>query len=325
MVLLIPSMLKDLLSKFANRNVSTDQCFYTHLSLIFLLAFTFGSLADGFTSYTTTTKSINQQATSHNGEIILSNGAVEKVSRDLERKSKMMEAEATITLAKDSADIVLAADGNLIQNLIVDESALAASAQIKDTVRETFVEGPQRFRDSLPLGLGSFLPPLPFEEQLAPFVIKTEKEIQAQTLADKIAVVLTARNGQSDSTATKKGDAMIGSQTTASDVLQSLRELEPEQAALVLKELRENVPKYGPLLGQLGTKFVSTLLNTASTNIETTLHQLEISGGTVPDENVKVVFKGLSNVAQRSATALSPGRKEQEESASSSLVLSNRR
>ena len=283
------------------------------------------SLADGFTSYTTTTKSINQQATSHNGEIILSNGAVEKVSRDLDRKNKMMEAEATITLAKDSADIVLAADGNLIQNLIVDESALAASAQIKDRVRETFVDGPQRFRDSLPLGMGSIFPRLPFEEQLAPFVKKTEKEIQAQALADKIATVLTSRNGQSDSSGIKKGDVVDGSQTTASDVLQSLRELEPEQAALVLKELRENVPKYGPLLGQLGTKFVSTLLTTASKNIESTLYELDVSGDAVPDENVKVVFKGLSNVALRGATALSPGRKEKEESSSSSLVVGNRR
>lgn len=282
-------------------------------------------MADGFTSYTTTTKSINQQATSHNGEIILSNGAVEKISRDLDRKNKMMEAEATITLAKDSADIVLAADGNLIQNLIVDESALAASAQIKDTVRETFVDGPQRFRDSLPLGMGSLLPRLPFEEQLAPFVKKTDKEIQAQALAEKIATVLTARNGQSESSTNKKADLVDGSPTTASDVLQSLRELEPEQAALVLKELRENVPKYGPLLGQLGTKFVSTLLNTASTNIETTLFQLEVSGDAVPDANLKVVFKGLSNVAQRSATALSPGRKEVEESTVSSLTVGNRR
>ena len=282
------------------------------------------SLADGFTSYTTTTKSINQQATSHSGEIILLNGAVEKVSRDLERKNKMMEAEATITLAKDSADIVLAADGNLIQNLLVDESALAASAQIKDSVRETFVDGPQRFRDSLPLGMGSLLPRLPFEDQLAPFVKKSEKEIQAQALADKIVTVLTARNGQNDVTTKKKGDVVDGSPTSASDVLQSLRELEPEQAALVLKEFRENVPKYGPLVGQLGTKFVSTLLSTASTNIDATLHQLEVAGDTVPDENVKVVFKGLSNVAQRSATALSPGRKEQEESVSS-LVIGNRR
>ena len=283
------------------------------------------SLADGFTSYTTTTKSINQQATSHNGELILSNGAVEKISRDLDRKNKMMEAEATITLAKDSADIVLAADGNLIQNLIVDESALAASAQIKDTVRETFVDGPQRFRDSLPLGMGSLLPRLPFEEQLAPFVKKTGKEIQAQALAEKIALVLTARNGQIESSSKKITDVADGSPTTASDVLQSLRELEPEQAALVIKELRENVPKYGPLLGQLGTKFVSTLLSTASTSIETTLHQLEVTGDAVPDANLKVVFKGLSNVAQRSATALSPARNELEESTVSSLTVGNRR
>ena len=43
--------------------------------------------------------------------------------------------EATITLAKDSADILLAPGGNLVQNLIVEESATALSAQVKDTLR----------------------------------------------------------------------------------------------------------------------------------------------------------------------------------------------
>jgi hypothetical protein len=280
-------------------------------------------LADGFTSYTTTTKSINQQATSNNGELILTNGAVEKISRDLDRKNKMMEAEATITLAKDSADIFLAPDGNLIQNLFVDESALAASAQIKDSVRETLVDGPQRFRDSLPLGIGSFLPPLPFEQQLAPFVTKTKKEMEAQALASKLNSLLTARNGQNDSNGKKISDSLESLPTTTSDVLQSLRELEPEQAALVLKELRENLPKYGPLVGQLGTKFVSTLLSTASANIESTLTDLEES--TVPDESFKILIKGVSNVAKQGATVILPSRKELDEVASSSLAVSSRR
>jgi hypothetical protein len=239
----------------------------------------------------------------------------------------MIEAEATITLAKDSADIFLAPDGNLIQSLFIDESALAASAQIKDTVRETLLSGPQRFRDALPLGIGSFLPPLPFEEQVAPFVIKTEKEIQAQALAEKFANVLMSRSGQNDPVDAAKMDTMDGFPTTTSAVVQSLRELEPEQAALVLKEIRENVPKYGPLLGQFGTKFISTLLSTASKNIETTLLQLDLAGGDVPDENFKVAIKNLSSVAQRSAAAIAPthSRKEEEELVSSSLAASSRR
>jgi hypothetical protein len=243
--------------------------------------------------------------------LILTTGEVEKISRVMDRKTKMIEAEATITLAKDSADIFLAPDGNLIQNLFIDESALAASAQFKDTIRETLVDGPQRFRDALPLGIGSFLPPLPFEERVAPFVIKSDKEIQAQALAEKLFTVLMSRNGETSSSAlvTKDATGIDGEfPTTTSAVVQSLRELEPEQAALVLKELRENVPKYGPLLGQLGTKFVATLLSTASSNVETTLAQLD--SGDVLDEGFQQVMKNLSTVAQRSAIALAPSPKE---------------
>jgi hypothetical protein len=278
------------------------------------------SLADGFTSYTTTTKTINQQAKSHNGELILTTGEVEKISRVMDRKNKMIEAEATITLAKDSADIFLAPDGNLIQNLFIGESALAASAQFKDTIRDTLVDGPQRFRDSLPLGIGSLLPPLPFEERVAPFVIKSEKEIQAQALAEKLSTVLMSRNGESSSSVfvPKENPAVDGGfPTTTSAVVQSLRELEPEQAALVLKELRENVPKYGPLLGQLGTKFVATLLSTASSNVETTLAQLDSKSGDVLDDGFKLVMKNLSTVAQRSAIAMSPNTKEPDAAATS--------
>lgn len=280
----------------------------------------FFSLADGFTSYTTTTKTINQQAKSHNGELILTTGEVEKISRVLDRKNKMIEAEATITLAKDSADIFLAPDGNLIQNLFIDESALAASAQFKDTIRETLVDGPQRFRDSLPLGIGSFLPPLPFEQRVAPFVVKSEKEIQAQALAEKLSTVLMSRNGETSSSAlVPQGNAAMdgGFPTTTSAVVQSLRELEPEQAALVLKELRENVPKYGPLLGQLGTKFAATLLSTASSNVETTLAQLDATSSDVLDEGFKLVMKNLSTVAQRSASAIAPSAKEPDAAATS--------
>jgi predicted unusual protein kinase regulating ubiquinone biosynthesis (AarF/ABC1/UbiB family) len=221
-------------------------------------------LADGFSSYTTTTKSVNQQAKAHAGELILANGDVEKISKRKDRKDKLMDTEAAITLAKDSADILLARDGNLVQNLIIEESALAASAQFKDTVRTTFVEGPQRFRESLPLGVGSFLPPLPFEGLLEPFVRKTEQEVKAQALAAKISQIAAS---PSRTEAHKEGNARNGEATNA--ILQSLRELEPEQAALVLKELRENVPKYGPLVGQLGERFITTLANTARSNFDT--------------------------------------------------------
>jgi len=259
-------------------------------------------LADGFTSYTTTTKTINQQAPSHNGEVILSSGDVEKVSKDKERKNKMIEAEATITLAKDSCDILLNPNGNLVQNLLIEESALAASARFKDTVRESLVDGPQRFRDSLPFGAGALLPPLPFEDQVAPFVRKTEKEIKAQQLAIKISEFVAPSAGH-DKVRDGVERGINPEATTA--VVETLRDLEPEQAALVLKEIRENLPKYAPLVGQLGSKFTASLLNTASKNIETTLTELELAGES-PNEAFRATVKGLSSAALRGASTIAP-------------------
>jgi hypothetical protein len=214
----------------------------------------------------------------------------------------MIDAEATITLTKDSADILLAPEGNLVQNLLVEEGALAASARLKDRVRDALVDGPQRFRESLPFGVGSFLPPLPFEQIIAPFVEKTEKEIRAQQLAEKIASLVPQSLDRPPSAIAAADDT-----SAITTVMSSLRELEPEQAALVLKELRENLPRYAPLMGQLGGKFVSTLLKTASKNIETTLIELELAGEN-PDEPFRTSMKGLSTAAQRGANLLVPDR-----------------
>ena len=261
-------------------------------------------LAEGFTSYTTTTKTINQQAKAHNGEVILSSGNVEKVSRDRERKNKMIEAEATITLAKDSADILLNPDGNLVQNLLVEEGALVASARFKDTLRASLVDGPQRFRDALPFGAGAVLPPLPFEAQVAPFLIKTEKEIKAQQLAEKISDFLVSSNSVGHDKVRDGVERGINSEATAA-VVETLRGLEPEQAALVLKELRENLPRYAPLLGQLGSKFTASLLTTASKNIETTLIELDLAGES-PSEAIQTVARGLASAAQQGASTILP-------------------
>jgi len=81
--------------------------------------------------------------------------------------------------------------------------------------------------------------------------------------------------------------------------------LEPEQAALVLKEIRENLPKYAPLVGQLGSKFTASLLNTASKNIETTLTELELAGES-PNEAFRATVKGLSSAALRGASTIAP-------------------
>jgi hypothetical protein len=254
-------------------------------------------LADGFTSYTTTTKTINQQAPARTGEVILTSGEVEKVSKTKEREKRMVEAEATITLAKDSADILLAPGGNLVQDLLVEESALATSARIKDAVRRTWVDGPQQFRDSLPLGVGSFLPPLPLEGALTPFVRKTPQEEKAQELAEKFSSLITAASPIASKHGAGPDNAAIA------QVVENLRTLDAEQAALVLKEIRENLPKYAPLMQQLGGRFVKTLLTAASLNIDKTLNELE-STGQEPNVLFKQTAKGLSTAAQRGADAL---------------------
>lgn len=252
-------------------------------------------MANGFSSYTTTTKTMNQKGVRPAPPVVVTQGGLEHVvSREEERKKRMEEAEAAITLAKDSADILLAKEGNLVQSLLVEESALAASAEFKDALRKTFVEGPQKFRDSLPLGAGIFLPKLPFEHQVAPFVQKTKQEVKAQELAEKLAKLSPHSSLE----------GVLGNSTVAfAEVVNNLRALDPDQAALVVKELRENIPKYAPLMGQLGGKFASTLLRTASYNIETTLAALE-AAGQKPDHVTRATVKGLANVAQRGATVL---------------------
>jgi hypothetical protein len=260
-------------------------------------------LADGFSSYTTTTKSLNN-AKAQEGEIVLVGGDNEKVSRSRDRKNRMIEAESSITLAKDSADILLAPEGNLLQNLLIDESALAVSARFKDRVR-TFVDAPKIFRDSLPFGVGSFLPPLPFEDQVEPFIRKTKQEIKAQELAEKLFTLVPRQGSASKGNVAPVVSTASVNGETPSAFVETLRNLEPEQAAFVIKELRENVPKYSPLISQLGGKFASTLLRTASSNIETTLAELELLGRH-PDGVTRTTMKSLSSMAQRGASTLSP-------------------
>jgi hypothetical protein len=272
-------------------------------------------LADGFSSYTTTTKTVNSQAKANAGEMVLAGGDSSEKSRS--RKNRMIEAESSITLAKDSADILFAPEGNLLQSLLIEESALAISAQFKDQVRVTFVDGPKLFRDSLPFGVGSFLPQLPFEEQVEPFLRKTKEEIKAQVLAEKL-LTLVPRQGSAPkanppliaSTASINGAPITSTAVESTSALvQTLRSLEPEQAALVIKELRENIPKYSPLITQLGGKFLSTLLRTASSGIETTLTELE-SVGRHPDGVTRTTMTSLSSIAQRGASALSPEKRQ---------------
>jgi hypothetical protein len=221
------------------------------------------------------------------------------------RKKSMVDTAAAITLAKDSADIILAPDGNLIQNLLVEEGALATSAQVKDAVRRTMVDGPRHFRESLPFGVGTYLPQLLFESQLGSMLRKTPQEIQAQKLTEKILAISASRSPKQSGKLSFSSPAP-GDRDPRSVLVDSLRELDAEEAALVLKELRENLAVYTPLMGRLGGKFASTLLRTASYNIETTLDELSRADETPSDRLFTSVAKSLSTAAERGASALFP-------------------
>lgn len=138
-------------------------------------------LADGFTTYTKATKIVDENTLDTEKR----KGSV-RLGEKAKREASVAEAEAALTLAKDSADILLAPEGNLVQNLLVEESALATSAQVKDAISATLIDGPQRFRESLPLGIGAVLPKLPLENDVKLFLKKTENELNAQNLVGKI-------------------------------------------------------------------------------------------------------------------------------------------
>ena len=133
-------------------------------------------LADGFARYTATTKVMD--GLGHKaGDIVAVNSEKANGSGASQPKPSLSDAEAAVTLAKDSADVLLAPGGNLVQNLLVEEGALATSADVKDLLT-LFADGPQKLRDSLPLG--TFLPKLPLEDSVRPFLKKTEAEMKAQ-------------------------------------------------------------------------------------------------------------------------------------------------
>mmetsp|Transcript_38380 Transcript_38380/g.79797 ORF Transcript_38380/g.79797 Transcript_38380/m.79797 type:complete len:366 (-) Transcript_38380:990-2087(-) len=252
-------------------------------------------LLEGFSSYTSTTKTVSNVGQAVADGVQMASDGTQLVNKK-GKAEKLQEMEGAVTLAKDSADILLAPGGNLVQNLLVEESVLAASARFKDDMKKAVVDGPERLRDSMPFGVGKMLPPLPFEnrikKQLEPFIRKTASEENAQELAERMVKLLP--------------QGVAPTNQAGGLVVSTLREMEPEQAALLLRELRENVPKYAPLVGQLGSKFASTLLNTASSNIETTLHELEQAGQRT-DGMLRVTAKGLSDVAQRGAHVLGGG------------------
>jgi len=274
-----------------------------------------GELANGFSKYTATTSSVNSAI---DVEVVASN-------RDSEKKRA--EAEAAILLAKDSADVLLDPAGNLVQNLLMEEGALAASAQIKDELKRLLVDTPQQFRDTLPLGVGTFLPKLPIENSIEPFIKKTKNEEKALRLVEKLREIIANRSEESRSRnaflggmrhatgarlQTVSHQSGAAGMSISSSMNSLLNDLEPEQAALIVKELREHLPKYSKLVGLLGAKFIAKLLQKASDNIEMSLREVEKSD----DPLLLVAARGLSSVSSTAARTIyrpPPSKAEQEE------------
>ena len=259
-------------------------------------------LADGFSTYTTTSKTMtSSDATSSN----ILQGVGDGRLKPEERREKVAQTQATLALAKDSADILLNKNGNLVQTLLVEEGVRATSAQVKDNLRNALVDAPQKFRDSLPLGVGSFLPPLPFEDQLSPFLGKTKDEINAQQLTQKLLSLVTQqqletiRGGNNVTPAKGENDDSLPPGLNA-----LLADFDAEQLALLSRELRESAPKYVPLAGVLGAKFAEGLLQTAATNIDAGLAKMESSSDR-SDAVTTAMARGLSTVAKRGAGVIS--------------------
>jgi hypothetical protein len=251
-------------------------------------------LAEGFTKYTTTTKIVSQG----NGLGTVDSNA-HKSDSGMRGESRQ-STEAAITLAKDSADILLAPEGNLVQNLIVEESATALSAQVKDTLRELLVSNPERIRSSLPLGLGNFLPKGPVE-QLEPFLTKSGKEEKVQVLAQKLASLASL---PSTPTASELGDA-IRSFDINDPTANVVENMSAEEIAVLWKAVRENAPVYAPRFATLGGKFASSVLGKVSENIDGVISSTKDSDD-FADQLVRNSAKGISAAAKESASALKP-------------------
>lgn len=155
---------------------------------------------------------------------------------------------ATIALLKDGAEILLNPKGNLLQTILLEEGALAASAQVKDLLQQNLLL-PSRVRQllSLPEEIE-----LPLEKPLQTLLKKTPSEEQAQALAGTLLEMAQEQQQQPRSSSLAP--------------LSSPPALELEQTALILKELRESAPKYGPWVGTLGNKFMAQLWKTAQDN-----------------------------------------------------------
>lgn len=83
--------------------------------------------------------------------------------------------------------------------------------------------------------------------------------------------------------------------------------LAPEESALIIRELRTNLPKYAPLLGGVASRYTKALLELTSSNIENVLGDQSSSSLHGDDFRVQVVraaARNLANAASQGAEAL---------------------
>lgn len=254
---------------------------YTNSNYLFRIS----ELADGFTEYTTTTQIVSQSQSVNNDSVPTGSN------------NPGLSTEATLTLAKDTADILLAPEGNLVQNVLIEESATAISAQVKDALREALISNPERIRSSLPLGLGNFLPKPP-AKQLEPFLNKSSKEHNVQALAEKFSSFASLPGPPSASELGAAIRSFNGDDQSAAAV----ENMSAEEVAVIWKAVRENAPIYGPKFAQLGGKFARTVLGKVSENIDGVVDSGEADG--FSDEIIRSYAKGISSAAKQSANAL---------------------
>lgn len=187
-------------------------------------------LSDGLSTFVTTTRTIPQKY-------------------EDKRDKSVADTANAISLVKDTADVLLSSEGNLIQNIFINETASVITASAKDLLQDVLIDRPMELRKQIP-----FLPP-PLFGFAKPFFAKTEEEAKAQELAQKLSNQL---------------DASPQQEVTLEQMNGILNDVELEQVALVLKELRENLPKYSPLLNKFGEKFAATVARKSREDFERT-------------------------------------------------------
>lgn len=219
-----------------------------------------GDLAKGFTSFTTTTKKVNEEVSVSNGIVIADN---KKHVGPLNNAVPSMDTQSLVSLFKESADILLASEGNLVQSLLIGEGVQAVSGNAKDAAF-FFISLSKQTRDRLPFGIGQILPPLPFEDRIEPFLMKTPEQMKAQRLLEIISTQFQREDIGRDSVGVTNTD--------------TFKDIDPEEIALIAKEIRENLPRYIPLIQKLGTKFVAELLRSSGADLETVVKELSSSG-----------------------------------------------